>query len=172
MSSDSVNAGKEILCFHCGDICKDDSINIGDKKFCCRSCKLVYEILQENNLCKYYDLENQPGNSPPVRSNIKYEYLDDEITKKQMLDFSDGKISTATFFIPQMHCSSCIWLLENIYKLDSGVTHSQVNFPQKKLVFKFLEEKTSIKIKITFNKVHIISIHAIPQIVYIFIFAE
>ena len=145
MSSDSVNAGKEILCFHCGDICKDDSINIGDKKFCCRSCKLVYEILQENNLCKYYDLENQPGNSPPVRSNIKYEYLDDEITKKQMLDFSDGKISTATFFIPQMHCSSCIWLLENLYKLDSGVTHSQVNFPQKKLVFKFLEEKTSIR---------------------------
>lgn len=145
MSSESVNTGKDILCYHCGDICKDRSIHIEEKYFCCRSCKLVYEILQENNLCKYYDIESTPGISPAVRNEIKYEYLDDETTKRQMLDFSDGKISTGTFYIPQMHCSSCIWLLENLYKLDPGVTHSQVNFPQKKLVFKFIEEKTSLR---------------------------
>ncbi len=145
MNSDAVNTGNDILCYHCGDICKDKSIHIEDKYFCCQSCKLVFEILQENNLCKYYDMESSPGITPAVRNEIKYEYLDDEITKRQMIDFTDGKISTATFFIPQMHCSSCIWLLENLYKLDAGVTHSQVNFPQKKLVFKFLEEKTSLR---------------------------
>jgi Cu+-exporting ATPase len=136
---------EELLCFHCGDICKDRTINKEEKLFCCQSCKLVYEILQENNLCKYYDIDNNPGISPSVRSEIKYEYLDDENTKKQLLDFSDGKISTASFEIPQMHCSSCIWLLENFYKLDPGVTHSQVNFPEKKFIFKFLEDKTSLR---------------------------
>lgn len=145
------NEGKEIsnkedmLCYHCGDICKDNSIRKEEKIFCCQSCKLVYEILQENNLCKYYDIDNNPGISPSVRSEIKYEYLDEETTKRQLLDFSDGKISTATFSIPQMHCSSCIWLLESFYKLDPGVTHSQVNFPEKKFIFKFLEEKTSLR---------------------------
>ncbi len=142
---DKINSKQEILCYHCGDLCKDKSIHIEDKYFCCQSCKLVFEILEQNNLCKYYDIDSNPGITPAVRSDIKYEYLDDETTKQQMLDFSDGNISTATFFIPQMHCSSCIWLLENLYKLDSGVTHSQVNFPQKKLVFKFLEEKTSLQ---------------------------
>jgi Cu+-exporting ATPase len=136
---------EELLCFHCGDICKDSTINKEEKLFCCQSCKLVYEILQENNLCKYYDIDDNPGISPSVRSEIKYEYLDDENTKKQLLDFSDGKISTATFDIPQIHCSSCIWLLENFYKLDPGVTHSQVNFPEKRFIFKFLENKTSLR---------------------------
>ena len=136
---------EELLCFHCGDTCKDRTINKEEKLFCCQSCKLVYEILQENNLCKYYDIDSNPGISPSVRSEIKYEYLDDENTKKQLLDFSDGKISTATFDIPQIHCSSCIWLLENFYKLDPGVTHSQVNFPEKKFIFKFLEDKTSLR---------------------------
>jgi len=147
MMNESGDVGKkeELLCFHCGDVCKDRSINKEEKLFCCQSCKLVYEILQENNLCKYYDIDSNPGISPSVRSEIKYEYLDDEITKKQLLDFSDGKISTASFDIPQMHCSSCIWLLENFYKLDPGVTHSQVNFPEKKFIFKFLEDKTSLR---------------------------
>jgi len=145
-----MNSGKEIgneemLCFHCGDLCKDKSINKEEKLFCCQSCKLVYEILQENNLCKYYDIDNKPGISPAIRNEVKYEYLDEENTKRQLLDFSDGKISTTSFSIPQMHCSSCIWLLENFYKLDAGVTHSQVNFPEKKFVFKFLEEKTSLR---------------------------
>ncbi len=141
----NISNKEELLCFHCGDICRDKSINREEKIFCCQSCKLVYEILQENNLCKYYDIDSNPGISPSVRSEVKYEYLDEENTKRQLLDFSDGKISTASFDIPQMHCSSCIWLLENFYKLDSGVTHSQVNFPEKKFIFKFLEEKTSLR---------------------------
>jgi Cu+-exporting ATPase len=136
---------EEMLCFHCGDFCKDKSIHKEEKLFCCQSCKIVYEILQENNLCRYYDIDNKPGISPSIRSEVKYEYLDEENTKRQLLDFSDGKISTASFDIPQMHCSSCIWLLENFYKLDPGVTHSQVNFPEKKFTFKFLEEKTSLR---------------------------
>ena len=135
---------EELLCFHCGDVCKDRSINKEEKLFCCQSCKLVYEILQENNLCKYYDIDSNPGISPSVRSEIKYEYLDDENTKKQLLDFSDGKISTATFDIPQIHCSSCIWLLENLYKLNPEIYFSRTNFLEKKLSVKFSENHTCV----------------------------
>ncbi|MCU0371891.1 MAG: heavy metal translocating P-type ATPase metal-binding domain-containing protein, partial [Ignavibacteria bacterium] len=136
---------EEIICYHCGDICRDNSIGKDDKYFCCTSCKLVYEILEENSLCKYYSLEEKPGISPKIRNEIKYEFLDDPQIKKQLLDFSDGNTAMATFLIPQMHCSSCIWLLENLYKLDEGVTHSRVNFPEKKLTFKYLESKTSLR---------------------------
>jgi len=136
---------EDIICYHCGDICRDTSISREDKYFCCTSCKLVYEILEENSLCKYYSIDEKPGISPKVRSEIKYEFLDDPQIKNQLLDFSDGNTAMATFFIPQMHCSSCIWLLENLYKLDEGVTHSRVNFPEKKLTFKFLELKTSLR---------------------------
>jgi P-type Cu+ transporter len=136
---------EEIICYHCGDICKEGSVTKEEKNFCCKGCKIVYEILDENNLCKYYSIDRNPGISPKVRSEIKYEFLDDVQIKKQLLDFSDGNTSMASFFIPQIHCSSCIWLLENLYKLDAGITHSRVNFPEKKITFKYLETKTSLR---------------------------
>ena len=45
------------LCFHCGLECPDEKVKIEEKFFCCNGCKTVYKILEENNLCQYYDLE-------------------------------------------------------------------------------------------------------------------
>lgn len=145
MSEKNTYINEEVLCYHCGDICRDKNIFRDDKYFCCRGCLVVFEILEENKLCKYYDFEKTPGIAPSVRSESKYSYLEDELTQKQILDFSDGQIYTVTFDIPQMHCSSCIWLLENLNKLNSGVISSQVNFLQKKLSLKYQSEKTSLK---------------------------
>jgi Cu+-exporting ATPase len=137
----------EEKCYHCGEPCTNASIFIEDKYFCCSGCKLVYEILEENKLCKYYALEKKPGISQREKKvySDSYTYLDDDQIKRQLLDFTDGKISSAAFFIPQMHCSSCIWLLENMYKLNSGIFFSQVNFPEKKLIVKFKENEISLR---------------------------
>ena len=145
MSGEKAYINEEVICYHCGDICRDKTISKEDKFFCCSGCKIVFEILEENKLCRYYDFENNPGISPAVRNKTKYSYLEDEQTQKQILDFSDGKISTVTFQIPQMHCSSCIWLLENINRLNAGIITSRVNFLQKKLLLKFLSGKTTLK---------------------------
>jgi Cu+-exporting ATPase len=144
-----MNANSEIentiRCYHCGDICPDDSIKIDDNYFCCNGCKTVFEILDENNLCNYYNLDENPGISPSGFHSTKFDYLDDEQTIQQIIDFSDGKIVKATFDIPQIHCSSCIWLLENLYKLNPGITGSQVDFLKKKLSVSFLQNKISLK---------------------------
>ena len=49
------------LCYHCGQHCEQDIIVADDKSFCCTGCHTVYDILQANNLCTYYDLEKNPG---------------------------------------------------------------------------------------------------------------
>ena len=41
-------AAHDLVCFHCGDDCRDDSISIGDRIFCCNGCKTVYEILAKH----------------------------------------------------------------------------------------------------------------------------
>jgi len=135
----------EILCYHCGDICKDKSIVVEDKYFCCSGCKTVYEILNQGELCTYYNFEKNPGISPKNFESKKFEYLDDQLTINKLLDFSDDKISKLTFFIPQMHCSSCIWLLENLFKLNPAITNSTVNFVRKELSVKFLHSNISLK---------------------------
>lgn len=132
-------------CYHCGDECKDDSIKIDDKLFCCNGCKTVFEILDQNKLCNYYNLEQNPGISPSVNFGNRFDYLDDPSTIQKILDFQDENISKATFHIPQMHCSSCIWLLENLYKLNNAVSYSQVDFLKKELSVTFNHNKISLK---------------------------
>lgn len=135
----------KILCYHCGDKCKDNSISIDDKYFCCNGCKTVFEILDQNKLCNYYNLDQTPGISPNLNFGSKFDYLDDIGTVQKLIDFQDEKISKVTFTIPQMHCSSCIWLLENLYKLDKGIRNSQVDFLKKKLSVIFYNNQFSLK---------------------------
>lgn len=134
-----------LKCYHCGDVCKDESIRIEDKIFCCNGCKTVFEILNQNKLCNYYNLEKNPGISPTFLHSTKFDYLEDQQTINQLVDFSNGNLSKVTFDIPQMHCSSCIWLLEQLYKLNGGIKSSQVDFLKKKLSVSFDNSKISLK---------------------------
>lgn len=74
-----------------------------------------------------------------------YDFLEDSTLKETLIDFSDGNNTRITFSIPQMHCSSCIWILENLYKLDPGITNSKVDFFKKILIVQFKEKETSLK---------------------------
>ncbi|HSH66925.1 MAG TPA: heavy metal translocating P-type ATPase metal-binding domain-containing protein, partial [Bacteroidia bacterium] len=125
-------SSKYDVCYHCGEPCVKQPILINHKPFCCEGCKLVYELIEENNLCTYYTLNSNPGISPDERiSNTKFHYLDEEEVSKKLIEFTDGKIARITFFIPKIHCSSCIWLLENLHKIEKEVISSSVNFLKK-----------------------------------------
>ena len=125
-------------CFHCGEHCNKKSIHIDEKIFCCDGCKLVYEILNENDLCKYYDITKTPGISVKGKFiSEKYSYLDDLKVKQKLISFTDGKKTNITFYLPQMHCSSCIWLLENLHRINPAIERSQVNFPLKQVTISY-----------------------------------
>ena len=128
---------KSLICYHCGDECKDDSIRIDENFFCCNGCKTVYEILNENKLCNYYNLEESPGISPNFESGKRFDYLDDQSIAQKLIDFQDESFSKVTFHIPQMHCSSCIWLLENLYKLNHAISQSNADFLKKNVSVTF-----------------------------------
>lgn len=135
-----------ISCFHCGDNCDREHIVFDGKDFCCNGCKTVYEILNQNDLCTYYDLEQNPGISLKSKKfDDKYAYLDNEEITHLILDFKDEEKAKVTFYIPSIHCSSCIWLLENLYKLTDGVNHSRVNFVKKEFSADFNPEIISVR---------------------------
>lgn len=135
----------ELKCFHCGENCSSADINIGDKVFCCSGCRTVYEILDQNDLCDYYSIDDNPGITQNKSSHRNYDFLNDADLKKTLIDFTNGEITSTTFSIPQMHCSSCIWILENLQKLNKGVLTSEVNFLKKTLRLQYSEKETSLK---------------------------
>jgi len=132
-------------CYHCGENCDNELIVFDEKPFCCSGCKTVYEILNQNNLCNYYDIENTPGITPPKNANQKFEYLENTKVVEELVDFKDENITVVTFYLPQIHCSSCIWLLENLFKLNNDIKSSRVNFLKKELKISFQHESLPIR---------------------------
>jgi Cu+-exporting ATPase len=138
---------KELLsCYHCGNDCDNSPVPFDNKVFCCQGCSLVYDILKENNLCTYYNFNNSPGTSQnKSRYKEQFAYLDDEKIKNKLVRFTDGKITSITFYLPQIHCSSCIWLLENLNRINPAIIKSLVNFNRKEATLTYIEEKVTLR---------------------------
>ena len=136
---------KKENCFHCGlDIEKADEIHFDTKVFCCNGCKTVYEIFSANDLSCYYDFEQSPG-ATPLDIAGKYDFLDNPTIVAKLLDFQEENTEIITLSIPHIHCSSCIWILENLQRLQTGINTSQVNFPEKKVRINYNPTLVTVK---------------------------
>jgi Cu+-exporting ATPase len=135
-----------LKCYHCGEACPDETIHINEKHFCCNGCKAVFELLDGNDMCNYYAYDDKAG-IKPEHSELpeRFAYLDDAEIQQKLIDFSDGTVSSVTFNIPQMHCSSCIWLLEQLYKINPAISASRVNFLRKEASFRFDTSQLSLR---------------------------
>ena len=132
-------------CFHCGlDIVEKEKIVFDDKSFCCTGCQTVYEIFSVNDMTCYYDFEKSPG-ATPQDCNGKYDFLDNESIVSKLLEFEENATAIVSLTIPHIHCSSCIWILENLQRLQKGISTSKVNFPQKIVRITYKPEEVSLK---------------------------
>jgi P-type Cu+ transporter len=140
-------------CFHCGITVNGqpsqlgntqaDKIEFDEKVFCCIGCKTVYEIFSQNDMTCYYDFEKSPGVTPQENKG-KFDFLNNHEIVSRLLEFEEETIAIVSLNIPHIHCSSCIWILENLQRLEKGILSSQVNFPEKKVRITFNSEQTSL----------------------------
>jgi len=125
-----------IRCFHCGQPCDEISYSHG-KPFCCAGCRSVFEILNENNLCDYYTFDGASGVTQRNTSVGSFRYLDDPGVRKKVVSFDSVELTKVSFNIPAIHCVSCVWLLENLRKLNAGILHAEVSFGKKTIAIDF-----------------------------------
>ena len=148
-------------CVHCGADCGKNPVVWNDLKFCCNGCLTVYQLLNENKLYNYYKLEETPGiKVETTQFGNKYAFLDNDEVKQKLISFSEGSISKVKLYIPVIHCASCIWLLENLDKLQAGINYSFVNFTRKEVDITFDESKITLRQLVELLS----SIHYIPDL--------
>lgn len=135
----------KIYCYHCGDECLTEIISQDDKFFCCNGCLFVYNLLSNKGMSEFYNKIENKGLTPKKFESNEFEFLDDSKIAEGLLDYSINGKAKVTFFIPEMYCSACIWLLENLYRFDTGIIESKVNFPKKELSITFIESVTNIR---------------------------
>lgn len=133
----------DAACFHCGQPC-DAQFTIAEKRFCCYGCQVVYEIINDNNLCEYYQYDVHPGKATSTRDEETFAGLDDARVRQQLVEFQSDSYCRVRFRVPAIHCVSCIWLLENLRKLDAGILRSEVNFSKKSVVIDFNPQRVTL----------------------------
>lgn len=134
----------DTICFHCGEVLPASPLFKDDKKFCCVGCVGVYSILHEHNLADYYAYNDVPGQTQKPKV-LNYDYLNTPEIASGLVDYQDAKITIITLYIPAIHCSSCIWLLETLHKINPAISGSRVDFLKKQVYITFKNQELSLK---------------------------
>lgn len=133
------------VCDHCGDeIIGRNRYVYSEKSFCCNGCMAVYQLLTENQLGSFYQLESKAGVRPQNSQEHKYDFLEVPEIRSRFIDFEDDEFIKITLFLPEIHCSSCIYLLENLPRILPAVTSCQVAFTQREALITFRKNELKL----------------------------
>ncbi|WP_342646887.1 heavy metal translocating P-type ATPase metal-binding domain-containing protein [Mucilaginibacter sp. CSA2-8R] len=131
-------------CYHCGNDCEEGHYELDDKFFCCAGCRGVYQVLSQSGLCNYYTYNDHPG-ANRARLDRRFEYLDEPQIVNDLIDYTDDQITVVTLYIPYIHCSSCIWLLEQLNRINPAIYHSRIDFLKKQVNIRFSNDGMNLR---------------------------
>src|SRR5690242_10218515 len=135
-------------CRHCGDPCRAGAVTSSDGDFCCRGCEAVFALLQRAGLGAFYACDINPGTSQKETSRRdagRFAALDDPAVADRLIAFNDGSIARVTFPVPSIHCSSCVWLLEQLWRFDPGILRTEVDLLRRAVHVDFQPATTSLR---------------------------
>lgn len=131
-------------CYHCGDDVRNTLYQYDGQDFCCLGCQSVYQILNASGMQRYYSYNTHPGKSQRQK-RTDFSYLDEQAIIAKLVDFKNEEITVITFYIPVIHCSSCVWLLEHLYRLNPAVIESRADFMKKQVSIRFRHPELSLR---------------------------
>jgi Cu+-exporting ATPase len=135
-----------LICHHCGESCPPDPVLEGDFTFCCEGCRMVYQLLDTSGLCNYYRLNDHPGINRRLQvRQDKFAFLDDPKAATGLITFQNEDETHAQLYLPQIHCSSCLYLLEQLHRLQPGVISSRVDFAARQVSVVFDHGQLSLR---------------------------
>jgi Cu+-exporting ATPase len=131
-------------CRHCGEDCRAHAVRTDAGSFCCAGCEAVFALLQREGLDAFYACSTPPGVSQrqPAAS---FACLDDPAIARRFVDAGDGRIARAVFSVPGMHCASCLWLIERLWKIDAGIVRADADVLRRVVRVTFKPAQTSTR---------------------------
>jgi heavy metal translocating P-type ATPase len=105
--SQPLKAESNTHCLHC-----HDTLLASQAVFCCEACKMVYSILQAQNLGAYYPLRDET--SEATTRFPKPLYIRDDINNQAPAHENMLPPGLHRFYVQGVHCTACLWLIEQL----------------------------------------------------------
>lgn len=62
----------------------------------------------------------------------------------RLLEYRDERLARVTFHLPAIHCVACVWLLENLFRLNPGIGQSRVQFARREVAIAFSPDRVRL----------------------------
>ena len=113
-------------CAYCDAACTPaDVVYKNDKTYCCFGCATLHDLIENNADIAWSEDE----------VSIEYKQYDLPEVFNQLVDFQNSTRYKITVNAPDIHCSSCVQLLEDLPEVNSLILSSRVNFEERKISF-------------------------------------
>lgn len=121
-------------CVHCGTltVAPEDA---GGNVFCCSGCRAVYTAIHEAGLGAYYaEREKAAPRAREPASGVGTLRRFRELESPELIRerHADGHVS-AELTVEGIHCGACVWLLESLPRVASGVSESRLDLGRSRL---------------------------------------
>ncbi len=111
-------------------------------------CEAVFAALEENGLGDYYRCDVAPGVSQRAaapKDDARFAALDDALVAGRYIEFREQGMTRATFSVPAMHCASCLWLLERLWRLHPGIVRADADLFRRTVRVTFRSDAVSLR---------------------------
>jgi Cu2+-exporting ATPase len=117
-------------CAHCALPVPSGLVKLGaERQFCCHGCRSVYAILHEMGLARYYQLQegNRTAAKPARVSGRGFAEFDDPAFQALYCRAQSDGLCSTELFLEGVHCAACVWLVEKLPRVRSGVVETSLN---------------------------------------------
>ncbi|BAH40823.1 MAG TPA: heavy metal translocating P-type ATPase [Gemmatimonas aurantiaca] len=119
--------GEATLCAHCSLPVPSGLIQeSAEHQFCCTGCHTAFAILHEHGLDSYYGF-SQRREAPVQASGRSYEEFDHPTFAALYVQSLPGGLSRTELYLEGVHCASCVWLVERVPLLQTGVLRAELD---------------------------------------------
>ena len=136
-----------VTCRHCGDPCGSSSRETPAGTFCCAGCASVFALLEEYGLTAFYTCDVRPGVSQKPaggRDPQRFAAFDDAGVGARFV-ITRGDRAEVTLPVPAMHCASCLWLLEQLWRFHPGILRSEAHLIRRTVTVQFRPAEISLR---------------------------
>ena len=109
----------QTVCAYCGDPCLEDRVLLNGSSYCCYGCATLDDVVSRIHTSK---------------EDVRIEYKQFDLPERfdQLVDFQNDKLYRLSIDLPNIHCSSCVELLEDLPSFHEHLLRSSVNFEQRR----------------------------------------
>lgn len=130
----NIDIADRIECDHCGaELDINDAVVKDKRAYCCNGCYSVSKMIHSMGLEEYYSIKDfgkHKQELPLIKTDMEdYSYLNQENFKKIYTDPTNTR--TMDFYIEGIHCTGCLWLIENLSEASQHIESVELNMSTK-----------------------------------------